>query len=92
MLLSPIPEIKALGADAMAHPWDGIYAYAYPDQLHPRCSDQYPKLGLYGTVGGTMLASNAVVSLPAVPSADRCIAGTSGQQQYPEAIQNVDIP
>ena len=38
-----------------------------------------------------MLASNAVVSLPAVPS-DRCTPGTSGQQQSPETTHNVDIP
>ena len=27
---SPLPESTALGTDAMAHRWDGIYAYAYP--------------------------------------------------------------
>jgi len=27
---SPLPESTSLGTDAMSHPWDGIWAYAYP--------------------------------------------------------------
>jgi hypothetical protein len=27
---SPLPESTALGTDAMSHPWDGLWAYAYP--------------------------------------------------------------
>jgi len=27
---SPLPESTALGTDAMSHPWDGMWAYAYP--------------------------------------------------------------
>jgi len=30
VFFSPLPESTALGTDAMSHPWDGMWAYAYP--------------------------------------------------------------